>query len=123
MAVFLKKVFKPSKAQKQREAARSNPSNEESLTELLGSYASNFKIDPESLWFQHDQDQNGMLDREECKAFMADLSKYISADRARNYNANKFYELFEKYDEDQNGFVEKSEMCVFIKKVFANRYR
>jgi len=56
-----------------------------------------------------------MLDRKECRAFINELRKHLSEERASNYNEAQFDSLFERFDEDKNGFIEKSEMAVFIK--------
>jgi hypothetical protein len=44
--------------------------------------------------------------------------KCISADRAGNYNPDKFEQLFTEFDENSDNFLTKAEMSAFIKKVF-----
>lgn len=85
----------------------------------MGAYASNFKRDLDDMWLQFDFDNNGVLDRRECKGFVDELVKNIGADRAKNYNRLQFDYYFNKFDDNSNGFIEKTEMAGFIKQVFA----
>jgi len=87
----------------------------------LGDYAKNFNTDLDVLWNQADVDNNGMLDRVECKNFMDQVVSCISAERAENYHRDDFDALFDKYDDDKNGYIEKHEMAVFIKQTFRTR--
>ena len=52
------------------------------------------------MWTKYDTDGNGILDKEEAKPFIDHVARIIEADRAKNYNKNKFLELFEQFDED-----------------------
>ena len=85
---------------------------------MLGKYTENFNIDLEEIWKKCDWDKNGMLDREECRAFIKEIVPYVSEDRKHGYDPATFDTLFDIYDEDKNGFIEKTEMAVFIKKTF-----
>ena len=86
----------------------------------MGDYATkNFpQMDLDALWYEVDEDRNGLLNRKECKVFMARLKEAVSPDRKEFYKEENFEQLFDKYDEDQNGYIEKAEMAVFVKKVF-----
>lgn len=59
-----------------------------------------------------------MLNKEECKNFLAELKKIANDGRAENYKEEDFDTIFDKFDEDKNGFLEKSELAVLIKQVF-----
>jgi len=84
----------------------------------LGDYSENFKIDIDKFWTNVDYDQNGLLDKKECREFMKQLARCAAPERAQNYDEANFDGLFERFDEDANGFIEKAEMAVFIKHVF-----
>lgn len=74
----------------------------------------------DELWTNVDVDKNGVLDKDECKVFLAEVKKNISEERAKNYDeARDFEKFFKQFDEDKNGFIEKVEMSVLLKKVFA----
>lgn len=89
------------------------------MSEYLGKYATdNITGDIDELWNTSDADKNGMLDKEECKVFLAKVKDMMSEERANNYDESKFEEIFTKYDDDKNGFVEKSEMTSLIKMTF-----
>ena len=121
LAVLIKFVFKTPAAAKAKEKAKNKSSNKQSLKDLLGKYSQNFSKDLDELYATHDADQNGMLDREEMKTFLAELVQHMEEERAKNYDEANFDTLFDKYDDDKNGYIEKSEMAVFIKKVFAKK--
>ena len=118
MAVFIKSQFKIKKAEVVKEQIKEKVEYLPTLTKLLGKYAENFSIDVDEVWQKCDWDKNGMLDREECRAFIKDIVPYASEDRNHNYDPATFDTLFDIYDEDKNGFIEKTEMAVFIKKTF-----
>lgn len=82
MAVFIKKTFKKTKAQKQKEAAATKPANLKPLSEFLGSYKENIDGDIDALWDSSDADKNGMLDKEECKVFLAKVKEMMKEERA-----------------------------------------
>jgi len=75
-------------------------------------------IDLDEAWQEKDVDQNGYLDKEECRSFLSKIKNFIVPLRAQNYDEDDFDELFQKFDQDKNSFIEKGEMAVFIKKVF-----
>ena len=58
------------------------PSPRVNLHEHLSDYAKNFNTDLDVLWNQADVDNNGMLDRVECKNFMDQLVRFSSTERA-----------------------------------------
>jgi Ca2+-binding EF-hand superfamily protein len=119
IAVFIKKVFKKTDAQKQKEKAASRPANQKLLSEYLGSYATdNITGNIDELWDTSDADKNGMLDKEECKIFLSKVKEMMKEERANNYDESTFDDIFKKYDDDSNGFIEKSEMTTLIKKTF-----
>lgn len=85
----------------------------------MGPYQANFKRDLDDMWIQFDYDNNGILDRKECKDFINELARHIGADRSKNYNRVNFDYYFNKFDENGNGYIEKSEMAGFIMSVFS----
>lgn len=116
MAVLIKRVFRVKPSAKRRVEIKNKEYR--TLSSYLQEYARYFSMDLDELWNQVDTDQNGLLDKKECKNFLSQLQKVSTPDRAQNYDEKNFEELFEKFDEDKNGFIEKSEMAVFIKQVF-----
>jgi hypothetical protein len=65
------------------------------LSEYLGQYATdNITGDIDELWDNSDADKNGMLDKEECKVFLAKVKDLMNEDRAKNYDESKFDEIF-----------------------------
>jgi len=95
IAVFIKKVFKKTDAQKQKEKAATRPANLKPLSEYLGSYATdNITGNIDELWDASDADKNGMLDKEECKVFLAKVKEMMKEDRAKNYDEAKFEDIF-----------------------------
>ena len=98
------------------------PSNLKSFSDkaLLGpNYIKRFNGNLDEIWDRLDLDKNKMFDKAETKNFMAELQLCVNPDMSGNFDPAKFDELFHKYDDDKNGFLEKAEMCVFIKKTFA----
>mmetsp|Transcript_17065 Transcript_17065/g.26350 ORF Transcript_17065/g.26350 Transcript_17065/m.26350 type:complete len:104 (+) Transcript_17065:2672-2983(+) len=85
---------------------------------MLGAYCQHFSMDLDQVYSEVDVDLNGMLDKAECKVFLAKLKENTSTERGGFYDEANFEKLFDKYDEDKNGFIEKAELAVFIKKVF-----
>ena len=65
-----------------------------------------------------DKEGNNLLQKSECKVFLAELANYASSYRAKNYKEENFDSLFDKFDDTKNGFIEKCEICIFIKKAF-----
>ena len=53
---------------------------------------------------------NGFLDKDEAKKFMGAVVLVIQEERAENYDADKFNQMFDQFDEDQNGYLSKGEM-------------
>ena len=45
----------------------------------------------------------------------------IDADKAKNFDIEKFPQLYEQFDEDKNGVLSKGEMAQFIKTVFRDQ--
>ena len=83
-------------------------------------YAKNFTRDLDELWTEVDNNNDGVLDKDETKAFLAIIKKNIAEDRAKNYDEERDFEkFFTFFDEDNNGYIAKSEMTVLLKKVFA----
>lgn len=117
MAVLIKKVFKKSLAQVEKDKAKVK-AEKVNVTTLLGAYAKNFSKDVNELYDYMDSDKNGTLDLVEGKAFMVELQKIATEDRKNNFKEEDFEKMFEKFDEDKNGFLEKSELAVLIKHVF-----
>lgn len=73
------------------------------------------------MWTKYDSDGNGYLDKDEAKPYIEHVAKIIEAERAKNYQQDKFDELFDLFDEDQNGFLSKAEMATLIKKTFKKK--
>jgi hypothetical protein len=87
MAQFIKFVFRKSDAALNKEKAKQKAVNKKKLVEFIGpAYAKNFSKDVDVLWDEVDYDHNGVLDKPECKAFLSELKKHMSADRAKNYD-------------------------------------
>lgn len=121
MAQFIKFAFRKSDATLAKEKAKGSKVNKKSLKEQIGvAYAKNFTKDLDELWTEVDNNNDGVLDKEECKVFLDIVKKNISQERAKNYDeARDFEKIFTQFDEDKNGFIEKIEMSVLLKKVFA----
>ena len=60
----------------------------------MGAYAKNFTKDVDVLWEEVDFDKNGVLDKEECKAFLTEIKKNITEERAKNYDEANFDKIF-----------------------------
>ena len=59
-----------------------------------------------------------MLNKEEARLFIATISKYVSDERGKFYDHDKFDALFKEIDEDDNGYLTRNEVAIFIKKAF-----
>jgi hypothetical protein len=60
----------------------------------MGAYSKNFTKDVDILWSEVDIDKNGVLDKEECKVFLAEIKKNIVEERAKNYDEANFDKIF-----------------------------
>ena len=121
MAQFIKFAFRKSDATLAKDKAKANKVNQKSLKDHVGvAYAKNFSKDLDQLWTEVDNNNDGVLDKDECRVFLDIIKKNISEDRAKNYEeARDFEKFFTLFDEDKNGFISKIEMSVLLKKVFA----
>jgi len=90
MAQFIKFAFKKSAAALAKDKAKAKKVNQKSLKEFLGTYSKNFTKDVDELWDEVDNDNNGILDKDETKAFLAELKKNMNEDRAKNYDEANF---------------------------------
>ena len=76
IAVLIKRVFRRTTTQIQKESIKAKEGFQKKLSEYLGEYAEKyFKVDIDELWEISDIDKNGMLDKEECKVFMKEIQK------------------------------------------------
>lgn len=107
MAQLIKFAFRKSHAQLAKEKAKKNGVNNLKLKDILGDYAKNFTKDIDTIWFQCDDDECGVLDKEEAKKFLAEAKKCISPERAANYDEANFDKIFNKFDEHMHGYIEK----------------
>ena len=121
MAQFIKFAFRKSDATLAKDKAKGSKVNQKSLKEQVGvAYAKNFSKDLDELWTEVDNNNDGVLDKDECKVFLDIVKKNISQERAKNYDeARDFEKFFTLFDEDKNGYIAKIEMSVLLKKVFA----
>jgi Ca2+-binding EF-hand superfamily protein len=100
------------------EKAKEKPKNKEKLSTHMTDYLHNIEGDVDEVWDKSDADNSGVLDKAECKNFLAELKTKMKPERAENYDEANFDKLFDRFDDNKDGFMEKKEMAVFIKKVF-----
>ena len=63
----------------------------------MPTYADKFKENLDDVWKKHDQGEKNMLDRDEAKKFVEEISKLmIDKDRAKNFDLSKFDQLFDE---------------------------
>ena len=67
------------------------------------------------LWADYDQNNNGTLDKKECKNFINLCLQNFGSQRQLSDAA--FDEIFATYDTDGNGTIEKSEMKQVIRNI------
>lgn len=77
---------------------------------ILKTYPAKFERPLDEIWADYDVDNDGQLDKEQSKKFLDEVCKNIEEHRRKNYQKDKFDELYETYDDDKNGFLTKSEM-------------
>merc|ERR1712098_500291 len=78
MATFLKQILVTPKAKMRKELAKAKAkelTEDNKLSEFLGDYCHFFNRNIDDIWDQFDVDKNGMLDKNECKAFMNECKK------------------------------------------------
>ena len=57
---------------------------------MIGEFKTYISRDVDELWDAVDNDNNGVLDKDETKNFLAELKKVMAEDRANNYDESKF---------------------------------
>ena len=73
------------------------------------------------IWKKYDRDDNGVLDRDEIKSFVADILNDVKLDKQWQTKPDSakldINEIFDQIDKDGNGTVDINEMVVFLIKV------
>ena len=73
------------------------------------------------IWKKYDRDDNGVLDRDEIKSFVADILNDVKLDKQWQTEPDSakldINEIFDQIDKDGNGTVDINEMVVFLIKV------
>ena len=65
-------------------------------------------------WF--DDDNNGTLDKQECKDFIKKMLEEVNEDP--EFSDAEFEKWFREFDEDNNGMVTREEMKSFIMRIW-----
>jgi Ca2+-binding EF-hand superfamily protein len=78
----------------------------------------------EDIFLCYDDDQNGVLSKEEMEEFTASCLQNMENEDQKMlginlYSPEIFNNFFEKYDQDKNGVIDKDEMLHFLKEVAA----
>ena len=73
------------------------------------------------IWKKYDRDDNGVLDRDEIKSFVADILNDVKLDKQWQTEPDSakldINEIFDQIDKDGNGTVDIDEMVMFLIKV------
>ena len=69
----------------------------------------------DAVWNDFDDNQNGILDVKEARAFVDLILRNMYG--AGNYNLAKFSTWFKEFDKDNSGGIEKSEFAEFVGRV------
>jgi hypothetical protein len=62
---------------------------------FLKNYSAIFSQPLDQIWLEFTFDQDGQLNKEKSRLFIAEVCKVIDGDRASNYDDSKFDELFD----------------------------
>ena len=89
------------------------------LNKKFKSLSKVFKKDLDLIWEARDVNNDGLLQRDECKLFLSQVQKTVKDSNVKKrYRTYEFDALFDQFDEDGNGYIEKREMVQFLQFIF-----